>query len=137
MQNGNVWVLTKRNRMIWKGQIEGSESDPNLVKITSEVDDDTLKRKPIKKMFVDPRGLHCFFLAEHEIFYNHWSSNRVFQITTSSKLDSQTSTQPRTFRSIDLQYVSPKNFDIFEILVGTDDGNIYHSAFMLDPKGID
>jgi Pep3/Vps18/deep orange family len=29
-------------------------------------------------MYVDPRGLHCFFLAEHEIYYNHWNSNRVY-----------------------------------------------------------
>ena len=43
-----------------------------------EVDDDILKRKPIKKMFVDNKGLHCFFLSEYEIFYNHWNSSRVF-----------------------------------------------------------
>ena len=34
--------------------------------------------KNIKKMFVDPKGLHCFLLAEHEIYYNHWKSNVVY-----------------------------------------------------------
>jgi hypothetical protein len=33
-------------------------------------------------MYVDPMGVHCFLLAEHEIFYNHWGSNRVFQVMT-------------------------------------------------------
>lgn len=76
MQNGNVWVLTKRSHLIWKATLD-SMAEGSSSRVT-EVDDDILKRKPIKKMFVDPRGLHCFLLAEHEIFYNHWSSNRVF-----------------------------------------------------------
>ena len=81
MQNGNVWVLTKRSHLIWKSTLDNmAEGSSSRV---TEVDDDILKRKPIKKMFVDPRGLHCFLLAEHEIFYNHWSSNRVFQLATS------------------------------------------------------
>lgn len=33
-------------------------------------------------MYVDPRGLHCFFLAEHEIYYNNWNSEKVIQIAT-------------------------------------------------------
>ncbi len=76
MQNGNVWVLTKRNHIIWKSTLEAMKEgkDSKIV----EVDDDILKRKPIKKMYVDSTGLHCFLLAEHEVFYNHWSSNRVF-----------------------------------------------------------
>lgn len=47
-----------------------------------EVDDDILKRKNIKKIFVDSKGIHCFLLAEHEIFYNHWNSNKVFLVNT-------------------------------------------------------
>lgn len=50
-------------------------------------------------MFVDPRGLHAFFLAEHEVFYNHWSSNRVFQVQATHLGAAQ---QPKAFRSIDL-----------------------------------
>ena len=36
-------------------------------------------------MFVDSKGLHCFMLAEHEIFYNHWNSNKVFEVKTTSQ----------------------------------------------------
>ena len=80
MQNGNVWVLTKRNHFIWKSTLEAMKDDRNAN--IQEVDDDILKSKPINKMYVDPMGLHCFLLAENEIFYNHWSSNRVFQLNT-------------------------------------------------------
>ena len=100
MQNGNVWVLTKRNHFIWKSTLEAMKDDRNS-KIL-EVDDDTLKRKPIKKMYVDPMGLHCFFLAEHEIFYNHWSSNRVFQVNTKTVDGQGTTHQPRAFCSVDI-----------------------------------
>lgn len=100
MQNGKVWVLTKRSKTIGKMNLESTDDRP------PEVDDDILKRKNIKKMFLDQKGIHCFFLAEHEIFYNHWSSQRVFQVNTnvasnSNKIDSQ-NTQPKAFKSIDL-----------------------------------
>lgn len=120
MQNGNVWVLTKRSHLLWKSTLEAMRDDRNT-KIT-EVDDDILKRKPIKKMYVDPMGLHCFLLAEHEIFYNHWTSARVFQVMTKSG-DTQ---QPKAFRSIDIQYQSSQERDLFEVLLGTEDGNIFH-----------
>lgn len=76
MQNGKLWVLTTRHKNIVKVNLEVRADKP------AEVDEDILKRKSIKKMFVDAKGLHCFLLAEHEIFYNHWSSDRVYQVST-------------------------------------------------------
>jgi hypothetical protein len=111
-------------------------SDERTSSRISEVDEDILKRKPIKKMFLDPRGLHCFFLAEHEVFYNHWSSNRVFQVMTKA-MDGSSSAQPKPFRSIDLQYVAPRDYDTFEILLGTEDGQIFHACIQSSPKGLD
>jgi NRPS condensation-like uncharacterized protein len=54
MQNGLIWVLTRRNHLIWKAPLEsmGEERSQKIM----EVDEDILKRKPIKKMYVDPRG---------------------------------------------------------------------------------
>lgn len=78
MQSGKLWMLTMRNKMIVKINIEDEKDRPK------EVDDDILKRKNIKKMFVDPKGLHCLMLAEHEIYYNHWTSNKVYQVITSN-----------------------------------------------------
>ena len=63
-----------RNKLIVKANLE----DPS--EKMREVDDDLLKRKNIKKMYVDPKGIHCFMLAEHDIYYNHWFSPRVYQV---------------------------------------------------------
>lgn len=128
MQNGNIWILTKRHHLIWKAPLDSLSDRRGGAKI-NELDEDILKNKPIKKMYVDARGLHCFFLAEHEIYYNHWNSNRVYQITTRT----DNSAQPKSFRSLDLSYVSPGDFDIFEILVGTEDGQIYHACLNFSP----
>jgi hypothetical protein len=76
MQNGKIWVLTRRNKTIGKLNLENRDDRQ------SEVDDDILKRKNIKKMFIDSKGIHCFLLAEHEIFYNNWNSNKVFVVNT-------------------------------------------------------
>lgn len=78
MQNGRLWILTTRNKNIVKANIEDRNDRP------LEVDDDILKRKKIRKMYVDNKGIHCFMLSEHEIFYNNWASNRVYQVPTSS-----------------------------------------------------
>lgn len=57
------------------------------------VDDLTLRRIKVKKMFVGEMGMNCFMLAGHEIFYNHWLSDNIIQLNVnehlqSSKLDS-------------------------------------------------
>lgn len=70
-------MFTRRNKVIGKMNIENKDDKQQ------EVDDDMLKRKNIKKIFVDQKGIHCFFLAEHEIFYNNWESNKVFLVNTS------------------------------------------------------
>jgi hypothetical protein len=134
MQNGNVWVLTKRSHLLWKSTLEAMKDDRNSKLM--EVDEDILKRKPIKKMYVDPMGVHCFLLAEHEIFYNHWGSNRVFQVMTKPQEGQAASQQPKAFRSVDLQYQSPLDRSSFEVLLGTEDGNIFHAAFQWTPQGL-
>lgn len=78
MQNGKIWLLTMMNKVIIKANLE----DPS--DRTREVDQDILKRKNIKKMYLGPKGLHCFLLAEHEIYYNHWKSNVVYQLNVNS-----------------------------------------------------
>jgi hypothetical protein len=128
MQNGNVWILTKRSHLIWKAQLNAITERSGGSKRISEVDEDILKRKPIKKMYVDPRGLHCFFLAYHEIYYNNWNSNRVYQVQTRLGSDAASNSQPKSFRSIDIQYVAQGDYETFEILLGTEDGQIYHSC---------
>jgi len=58
-------------------------------KEVKEVDQDILKRRDIKKMYLDQRGNHCFFLCEHDIFYNNYRSQQVFTLPIKSA-DQQT-----------------------------------------------
>ena len=71
-------LLTMKNKIIIKANFEDSNDRKR------EVDHDLLKRKNIEKMYVDPKGLHCFMLAEHEIYYNHWKSNVVYLLNVNS-----------------------------------------------------
>ena len=101
MQSGKVWILTRRNKVVGKLNLENKDDRP------PEVDDDLLKRKNIKKIFLDKKGIHCFFMAEHEIFYNQWGNPRIFPVPTSSQYKSGdgSNAQPKSFKSMDLQYV--------------------------------
>lgn len=47
-----------------------------------EIDEEMLKKKNIKKMYVDKKGIHCFILAENELFYNNFYNPRVFLVNT-------------------------------------------------------
>ena len=57
MQNGKMWILTRRNKVIGKMNLESKEDKP------PEVDDDILKRKPIKKNVCRPQGNTLFLLG--------------------------------------------------------------------------
>lgn len=42
-------------------------------------------------------------------------------------------TKPRIFKSVDIQYVTPGEYEIFEILLGTEDGEIIHACLQYTP----
>lgn len=44
--------------------------------------------------------------------------------------------QPRIYKSIDIQYVSPGDYDTFEILLGTEEGHIFHACMQYTAKGL-
>jgi len=67
-------------------------------------------------------------LAEHEIFYNNWADQQIYQIDK-LLLDSMSKSsvvRPRAFRSVDI--VEEQGGGFFEILLGTQDGQIFHAA---------
>ena len=35
-------------------------------------------------MYVDDLGQHCFILTDHQVFYNHWDSDTIFNIDLKS-----------------------------------------------------
>lgn len=119
IKNNKLWILTQRTRSIVKVDLRTDK--PN------EIDDSSLMRKPIEKMFVDPKGLHCFFLAKHELYYNHFDSDKVIYISTN--------TQPANLKSIEIAYFSEGEDDIIEVFLGTDRGQIFHACLQYNPNG--
>lgn len=66
-----------------KTEVEPSGAAKTPYKV---VDNGTMRQKRVKlrKMFVDKLGLHCFMLTGHEIYYNYFHSETVFQVPIDS-----------------------------------------------------
>lgn len=74
-----------------------------------------LERKKVRKMFVDPiHGVHGFFLCENELFYNNFTSKRMHEIRLGSSVG--------IIRSLEIYQESIADQDVFELLIGTDQG---------------
>ena len=89
-----------------------------------------MRRAKIRKVYVSDSGMHCFMLSEHELFYNHFSSDHVHKI----KLDSDGSSeigQQRSFRSIDILNFSD---NVYEVLIGSEDGYLILGIMECDPR---
>lgn len=80
-------------------------------------------------MFVDRLGIHCFMLTQNEIFYNYFHSDLVKQIPIDTRGDKQPA-----FKSIDILKFDPNDPNFFELLLGTEDGQIFHGVCQTDPN---
>jgi len=143
LQNGKLWALTQRNEIIARADLNDLEGQPPPL-----IDETIIKRKNIKKMYVDGEGQHCILLAENELFYCNWNDNSLYQINTtreeggagglpgnqgnSNFLAGQ---RPRAFRSVDIYHAGGLNF--FELLLGTQDGQIFHAALEYSQHGLE
>jgi len=83
---------------------------------------------------VNQDALHCLFLQDLEVFYANWNSDQVLSINDIASDDSGgnkqsflTGTRPQTISAIDI-YCEPGADDIFEVVIGTETGSIYHAA---------
>ena len=81
-------------------------------------------------MCVDQQGMHCVLLADHEIFYCNWDGDRLWKISTSAKEGQgdagpnvMPGHKPPPFRSVDIS----SDDACFDLLVGTQDGQIFHA----------
>lgn len=72
LQNGKLWALTDRQQIVVKADRSEGTQPPSI-------DEHIIKRKNIKKMFVDREGVHCIMLAEHELYYNNWQDSHLIQ----------------------------------------------------------
>ena len=76
-------------------------------------------------MYVDRDGLHCFFLAGHEIYYNYFFNNTVHKIQVAETV---------SVKSIDILKFQASGSNIFEMVIGSEDGKIYLGAIHVVPK---
>ena len=110
LQNGKLWALTQRNEIIARADLNDLEGQPPPL-----IDENIIKRKNIKKMYVDREGQHCILLAEHELFYCNWSDDHLYPINTLNQEGSAgglpgnqgganflAGQRPRAFRSVDI-----------------------------------
>lgn len=75
-------------------------------------------------MFVDKTGLHCFMLTGHEIFYNYFDSDQVYNVPIESIRGTQVA-----FKSIDILKFDENEPNFFELLLGSEDGHLFHGVF--------
>lgn len=66
-------------------------------------------------------------LTGHEIYYNHFNSESVHQLQIDSVKGSQVA-----FRSIDILKFSDKDPNFFEVVLGSEEGHIFHGAIQVD-----
>mmetsp|Transcript_34579 Transcript_34579/g.52888 ORF Transcript_34579/g.52888 Transcript_34579/m.52888 type:complete len:268 (+) Transcript_34579:218-1021(+) len=140
VQNGRLWAMTARNEMIAKINLEDMEhGHPPLI------DQQAIKRKGIRKMFVDSEGVHCLLMAENELFYCNWADDNIHTINTysvesqghhNSRSSTLAGSRFRSFQSIDI-FHEPGDHEFFQLLVGTRDGQIYHAALEFSPAGLE
>ena len=103
----------------------------NLKSDLITVDDQTMRRAKCKKMLISENGMHCLLLADHELFYNHFSSEKVEKVKVD---DSSSDIGRRTFRSIDILRFGEANSNVYEVLIGSDDGYLILGAVEFNPR---
>jgi|LauGreDrversion4_2_1035121.scaffolds.fasta_scaffold346007_1 hypothetical protein len=80
-------------------------------------------------MFVDKLGEHCFMLTGPDIYYNYYHSDRIYRL----KIESQSVGRQVEFKSIDILKLDDSDPNMFEIVLGGDDGSLFFGAVMVNP----
>ena len=69
-------------------------------------------------MFVDRLGVHCFMLTGTDIYHNYYFSDRIYPL----KIETQSAGRQVEFRSIDILKLDEEDPNMFEVVLGGDDG---------------
>jgi hypothetical protein len=88
-------------------------------------------------MYVDRSGMHCVLMSDNELFYVNWKHDRIYVIDIGGKDAGGEAQRPSGLRSVE---ISAEDEYVFEILVGTTDGQIFHASIEFDPdsaRGLD
>lgn len=84
-------------------------------------------------MYISESGMHCFMLSDHELFYNHYGSDNVQKIKVESDSTSEIG-QQRSFRSIDILKFGDSNSNVYEVLIGSEDGYLILGTVECNPR---
>jgi hypothetical protein len=126
LQNSKLWIYTQRTNLLVKTEIEAGEKARTPYKVADN-GNMRQKRAKAKKMFVDKLGLHCFMLTGHEVYYNYYHSDAVCPLPVETFKGTQVA-----FKSIDILMFDENEPCFFELLLGSEDGHLFHGVFQVD-----
>jgi hypothetical protein len=120
LKNGRLWIYAARSGRIIKASIEdGGTNKP------AEVLDHPILKKTMRKMYVDDFGVHCIMLFGTEVYYTNWESQTIVPIDVNGP------NGHATFSCCSVLYVDDDDPNLFELVLGTDDGKIYMRPIMI------
>lgn len=129
IQNGKMWAMTAKREEIARADLYRVGGQPELI--------DQLqlyaRKKNTKKMFVDREGVHCLLVYDYELFYINFYDSKVHKVSSLSQEGDAgdqnflTGSRPSPIVAIDV-YHDPGELNFFEIILGTQDGRIFHAG---------
>lgn len=78
-------------------------------------------------MYIDDHGVHCILLVGSEVFYTNWNSRVIVPIKIQSKTGNQI-----MFSCVTVQYIDDEDPELFELVLGSDDGRIFMRTIYVD-----
>ena len=130
--------------MLFKKQLQDNGTiakadDKKYSNLESVVDDrEFLEKVHIQRMIVDESGMNCFLLGNHEIFYNHFKSNTIYRIDLFDEDHNAQFVEAKkeALKITALQILLLTDADsrddvVFETLIGTHNGQVFHACFSL------
>jgi len=121
LKNGRLWIYSHRSGRLIKARIEdGGTNAP------ADVLDNPILKKNMRKMYVDDFGVHCIMLFGSEVYYTNWDSQVIVPINMTGPNDLT------TFSCCSVLYVDDEDPNLFELVLGSDDGKIYMRPIMIN-----
>jgi len=75
---------------------------------------------------VDKSGSHCFILCSDAVFYANFLSDTVHEVTVTDEEGKKSASK---FTCIDMAQASQDDLEVFEVVMGRQDGSIWHGCF--------
>jgi hypothetical protein len=69
-------------------------------------------------------------LTGPDIYYNYYHSDRIYRL----KIENQSAGRQVEFKSIDILKLDESDPNMFEIVLGGDDGQLFFGAVMVNPE---